>query len=52
MSWYSNVFSFGEGITIVFKKQCEVSNSISSWILVIVESLAVVQDMSPRFNRI
>ena len=51
-SWCSNAFSFGEGLAIVFKEQGEVSYRISFGIPVIVEPFALIQDVSPRLNRI
>ena len=51
-SWYSNVISKGEGLTVVFQEQGEVTYCISSGVLVIVESFALIQDVLPRLDRV
>jgi len=46
----SNTLSKRESTSVEFKKWWEVGYSISSRVSIVVEFLAVMQDMLPRFN--
>ena len=46
----SNTLSKRESTSVEFKKWWEVGYSISSGVSIVVEFLAVMQDMLPRFN--
>ena len=52
LSILSNVFSFGESITVKSQEQSEMSQYIPSWIPVIVISSILMKYMSSCFDRV
>ena len=50
--WNNNALTKRESTIIKFEEKQEITYCISSIIPVIVESLALIQDILPRFNRV